>query len=161
MRLNVSTLSGLNSLCILLVSPLVCAPDHLQPIPIWTLVDSGFTHCFLDSAFARRHSLPITPTLPVELHLFDRTSNNIISEVVSLPVTFLLCYSTWFLLFSGLRLLLPATIHWLTGFLDQYLSDYHLYFKVQWWGIKRNWSQNKSDNKWESKQSSRCFTIVR
>ena len=89
MRLNASALSDPNSLCIPLVSPLVCALDHLQPIPIQTLVDSRSTHCFLDSAFARRHSLPITPTPPVELCLFDGTSNNIISEVVWLPVKFL------------------------------------------------------------------------
>jgi len=42
-------------------------------------------HCFLDSAFARGYSLP-TPS--VELRLFDGTSNNIISKVVSLPVKF-------------------------------------------------------------------------
>ena len=88
MRLNVSALSDLNSLCIPLVSPLVCAPDHLQPIPIRTLVDSGSTHCFLDFAFAHGHSLPTTPTLPVKLRLFDGTSNNIISKVVSLLVKF-------------------------------------------------------------------------
>ena len=45
-------------------------------------------YCFLDSAFARGHFLPTTPTLPVELCLFDGTSNNIISKVVSLPVKF-------------------------------------------------------------------------
>ena len=88
MCLNVSALSDPNSLCIPLVSPLVCALDHLQPIPIRTLVDSGSMHCFLDSAFAHRHSLPTTPTPPVELHLFDGTLNNIISEVVSLSVKF-------------------------------------------------------------------------
>jgi len=52
------------------------------------LVDSRSTYCFLDSAFAYGHSLPTTTTLPMELHLFDRTSNNIISEVVLLPVKF-------------------------------------------------------------------------
>ena len=88
MHLNTSTLSGPNSLCIPLVSPLVCALDYLQPIPIRMLVDSGSTYCFLDSAFAHRHSLPTTPTPPVELHLFDGTLNNIISEVVLLPVKF-------------------------------------------------------------------------
>ena len=88
MCLNTSTLSDLNSLCIPLVSPLVYASDHLQPIPIRMLVDSRSTHCFLDSAFAHGHSLPTTPTPPVELCLFDGTSNNIISEVVSLPVKF-------------------------------------------------------------------------
>ena len=52
------------------------------------LVDSGSTHCFLDSAFAHGHSLPTTPTPPVELHLFDGTLNTIISKVVFLPVKF-------------------------------------------------------------------------
>ena len=87
-HLNAPALSNPNSLCIPLVSPLVCASDHLQSIPIWTLVDSGSTHCFLDSAFACEYSLPTTPTPPVELCLFDGTSNNIISEVVLLPVKF-------------------------------------------------------------------------
>ena len=87
-HLNAPALSNPNSLCIPLVSPLVCASDHLQSIPIWTLVDSGSTHCFLDSAFACEYSLPTTPTPPVELRLFDGTSNNIISEVVLLPVKF-------------------------------------------------------------------------
>ena len=88
MHLNVFALSDPNSLCIPLVSSLVCAPDHFQPIPIQTLVDSGSIHCFLDSAFAHGHFLPTTPTLPVGLYLFDRTSNNIISKIVLLPVTF-------------------------------------------------------------------------
>ena len=53
------------------------------------LVDSGSIYCFLDSAFACGHSLPTTPTSSVKLCLFDRTSNNIISKVVLLPVKFL------------------------------------------------------------------------
>ena len=88
MCLNASALSDLNSLCIPLVSPLVRAPDYLQPIPIQMLVDSGSTYCFLDSAFAYRHSLPTTPTPPMELRLFDGTLNNIISKIVLLPVKF-------------------------------------------------------------------------
>ena len=52
------------------------------------LVDSISMHCFLEFAFTCRHSLSTTPTPPVELYLFDGTSNNIISEVVSLPVKF-------------------------------------------------------------------------
>jgi len=45
-------------------------------------------HCFLDFAFAHGHSLPTTPTPSVELRLFYGTSNNIISEVVSLLIKF-------------------------------------------------------------------------
>jgi len=42
----------------------------------------------LDSAVAHEYFLLITPTPPMELRLFDGTSNNIISKVVSLPVKF-------------------------------------------------------------------------
>jgi len=42
----------------------------------------------LDFAFAHGHSLLTIPTPPVELCLFDGTSNNIISKVVLLPVKF-------------------------------------------------------------------------
>ena len=87
-HLNASALSNPNSLCISLVSSLVCTLDHLQPIPIWTLVDSRSMYCFLDFAFACGHSLSTTSTPSVELHLFDGTSNNIISEIVLLPVKF-------------------------------------------------------------------------
>ena len=52
------------------------------------LVDFRSMHCFLDFAFAHGHSLSTTSTSPVELHLFDKTSNNIISEVVLLPIKF-------------------------------------------------------------------------
>ena len=89
MRLNMSALSDPNSLCIPFVSPLVCASDYLQSMPIQMLVDSRSTHYFLDSAFACGYSLPTTLTPPVELHLFNGTSNNIISKVVLLPIKFL------------------------------------------------------------------------
>ena len=88
MCLNMSALSDPNSFCIPLVSPLVYALDHLQPIPIQTLVDSGSMHYFLDSTFAYEHSLPTIPIPLVELYLFDRTLNNIISKIVSLSVIF-------------------------------------------------------------------------
>jgi len=88
MCLNTSAFSDPNSLCIPLISPLVCALDRLQSIPIQMLVDSRSTYCFLDSAFAHGYSLPTTPTPPMELCLFDGTSNNIISEIVLLPVKF-------------------------------------------------------------------------
>ena len=45
-------------------------------------------HYFLDSTFAYEHSLPTIPIPLVELYLFDRTLNNIISKIVSLSVIF-------------------------------------------------------------------------
>ena len=49
---------------------------------------TGSTYCFLNSAFTQGHSLSTTPTPPMELCLFDGTSNNIISEVILLPIKF-------------------------------------------------------------------------
>jgi len=83
-----SALSNPNSLCLSLFSLLVCTPDYIQYIPIWSLVDSSLTYCFIDSAFAHKHTLSTFPTLSVELYLFDGSSNNIITKVVMLPITF-------------------------------------------------------------------------
>lgn len=52
------------------------------------LLDSGSTHCFIDSSFSQRFSLPTTPIRPVALRLFDGTSNTHITEVSTIPVTF-------------------------------------------------------------------------
>ena len=57
-------------------------------IPFKALVDSGSTHCFLDSSWVRLHKLPTIPISPVELHLFDGSSTLYITELVKLPVTF-------------------------------------------------------------------------
>ena len=88
MYLNVSALFNPNSLCLSLFFLLVCVLDHIQYMPIQSLVDSGSTHCFINSTFMYRHSLPIFSTSFVELHLFDRSLNNIITKVVTLSVIF-------------------------------------------------------------------------
>jgi hypothetical protein len=65
LHLNASALSSPHSLILLLTSDLV--PSTL----IQTLVDSGSTHCFLDSAFTSVHKLRTTPIPPMLLRLFD------------------------------------------------------------------------------------------
>ena len=52
------------------------------------LVDSGSTHCFVDSEFVQKKKLPVTPVSPIELKLFDGTSNSIITQSLKLPVIF-------------------------------------------------------------------------
>jgi len=51
-------------------------------------VDFSSTYCFVDSCFIYEHIFSTFSTLLVELQLFDETSNNIIFEVISMPITF-------------------------------------------------------------------------
>src|SRR5271163_2233675 len=81
-RLNASTLSDPNSLRIPLSS------DLTSPSVITALVDSGSTHCFVDSNFAHIHNIPLTSIPPIPLKLFDGTSNETITQSASIPVTF-------------------------------------------------------------------------
>ena len=83
-RLNASALSNPNSLRILLVSSLV----SVATTSFHALIDSGSTHCFVDSAFVRRFNIPTISVEPIELTLFDGSSNAIITESVELPVKF-------------------------------------------------------------------------
>src|SRR5271155_711361 len=81
-RLNASALSDPNSLRIPLSS------DLTSPSVITALVDSGSTHCFVDSNFAHIHNIPLTSIPPISLKLFDGTSNETITQSASIPVTF-------------------------------------------------------------------------
>jgi len=87
-RLNASALSDLHSLFVSLTSPLILGQDHLNKILFQALVDSGSTHCFVDSKFVDIHHLKISATPPVALHLFDGSSNSTISEIANLPIIF-------------------------------------------------------------------------
>ena len=80
--LNASTLSDPNSLCVQLTPTSV--PDSI----ITTLVDSGSTHCFVDSKFAHTHNLLLTSIPLIQLRLFDSTSSATITQSFQFPVTF-------------------------------------------------------------------------
>jgi Retroviral aspartyl protease len=53
-----------------------------------SLVDSGSTHCFLESAFVRKHALNMSPIGPIPLRLFDGSLNVSITEAIELPLRF-------------------------------------------------------------------------
>jgi hypothetical protein len=62
----------------------------VSKIPIKALLDSGATHCFIDSALVSDHRLPTTPLPhPMRLRLFDGSfaPENILYEV-TVPVSF-------------------------------------------------------------------------
>ena len=83
-RLNASALSDPNSLRI----PLCSSQISDSSFRLSALVDSGSTHCFVDSNFTRQYDIPTTFVPPIELRLFDGTSNSIITQSVNLPVKF-------------------------------------------------------------------------
>ena len=55
-------------------------------MPTLSLVDSGSTHCFIDSHFTSVYNLPCESVPPIELKLFDGSSNNFITQVSTLPI---------------------------------------------------------------------------
>ena len=73
-----------NSLCVPLVSLLIFDSS----LSFSALVNSGSTHCFIDPKLVQTHNLLTTAIKPIELILFDRTSNAIITQSVDLPVKF-------------------------------------------------------------------------
>jgi len=85
-QLNTSTLSDPHSLFVSLTSFLILDQNHLNKIPFRALIDSGSTHCFVDSKFVNTHHLKTSATPPVALHLFDGWSNSTISEIANLPI---------------------------------------------------------------------------
>ena len=87
-RLNVSVLFDPHSLFVSLTSPLILGQDHLNKILFQALIDSGSTHCFVDSKFVDTYHLKTSATPPVALHLFDGSSNSTISEIANLSIIF-------------------------------------------------------------------------
>ena len=67
---------------------LILGQNHLNKILFWAFIDSISTYYFLNLKFVNTHYLKISATLPVALHLFDGSSNNIISEIANLPIIF-------------------------------------------------------------------------
>ena len=43
----------------------------------------------MDTEFVKTHHLPVIPINPIELKLFDGTSNSVITQSLDLPVIFL------------------------------------------------------------------------
>src|ERR1700678_183277 len=84
-HLNVSALFNPNFFHIPLTSPLVS--DSETPIP--TLIDSGSSHCFVDTSLTSQYNLPVSSVLPIRLKLLDgSTSDSVITSILRLPVKF-------------------------------------------------------------------------
>src|SRR4029077_11062984 len=53
-----------------------------------TLVDSGSSDCFVDSSFVNRNRLETYSVDPLQLRLFDGTTNNLITQAITLASRF-------------------------------------------------------------------------
>ena len=82
LHLNASTLSDPKSL-----RPFVSLLSYdISDVPC--LLDSGSTHCFIDSAFIEKHKIPMYSVPLIMLCLFDGSSNSSIISAVDLSLTF-------------------------------------------------------------------------
>src|SRR4051794_3951794 len=81
-RLNASALVSSDSLRIDVSSDIIKKP------PFLALIDSGSTHCFIDTIFAMETGLPLDLISPIPLRLFDGTSNSVITHAVDIPIRF-------------------------------------------------------------------------
>src|SRR6267154_1965864 len=54
------------------------------------LVDSGSSHCFIDTSFVSNNKIPTYSIPAIQLRLFDGTSNSVITQAIDLPI----CFST-------------------------------------------------------------------
>ena len=79
-RLNASAFSNSMSLVI----SLSC--DLIPHVPLKSLVDSGSTHCFIKSAFVCLHSIKTRSISSIPLHLFDGSTNSVITRSVDIPI---------------------------------------------------------------------------
>ena len=82
LHLNTSARSSPNSLTLNLSS------NSIPNTRICTLLNSGLTHCFLDSSFISDHKLRTSDIGPIPLRLFDGSSNSKIQHSVDLLIHF-------------------------------------------------------------------------
>jgi len=115
--LNAAILSDLNSLTLKLMFLLVCKSDHIQNLTFHALVNSESTHYFVNTTFIWKYNIPTSLTMLVKLKIFNRLSNKIISEIVSLSIT--ITSSHWmilnvYIIFLNSSCLLVLRYNWLT-----------------------------------------------
>ena len=58
------------------------------PVVFRALIDSGSSHCFIESKFVKKHHVSTYPVDPISLTLFDGSSNCFVTEAVDIPICF-------------------------------------------------------------------------
>ena len=82
-RLNAAAFDDPDSLVLLLTLPSI---PSSTPAP--ALIDSGSSHCFIDSSFVARFNVATQNISPLRLRLLDGSDAHIISRSVEMPVVF-------------------------------------------------------------------------
>ena len=67
--------------------PFITIMSLVMP-PISALVDSGSSHCFVDSKFVNKHFLETYAITPLELCLLDGSSNTFVTKATKLNIQF-------------------------------------------------------------------------
>ena len=63
--------------------------DSISPDSLFSaLINSGSSNCFIDTNFINENHLQTHPITPLQLRLFDGTSNNMITQAIDLPIRF-------------------------------------------------------------------------
>jgi len=81
--MDMTALSDPNSLM-----PSVSITSPVTIPPVSALVDSGSSHCFIDSEFVNKHSLETYAITLLELHLLDSSMNTFITKAIKLNIQF-------------------------------------------------------------------------
>jgi hypothetical protein len=79
--LNASTLSRFNALYAFITTSLIPKLD----IVLRALIDFGSSHCFVNSTFAKQHTLPVYTIPAVNLYKIDG-STSVITQALTMPI---------------------------------------------------------------------------
>src|SRR6266581_9056642 len=60
----------------------------LSDVSVSALIDSGSSDCFIDSTFVNKYCVPTYSVTPLQLQLFDGTSNSMIMQAIDVSIRF-------------------------------------------------------------------------
>ena len=68
--------------------PSISITSPVTTPPVTALIDSGSSHCFIDSKFVNKHSFETYSITLLELRLLDSSTNTFITKAIKLDIQF-------------------------------------------------------------------------